>query len=57
MLSRLTFIPLTFVIVAIKNIRNMHAVSTNQITDILYFNDNYCYLISFIIVFIIKPLL
>ena len=26
-------------IVAIKNIRNMHAVSTNQITDILYFND------------------
>ena len=26
--------------VAIKNIRNMHAVSTNQIADILHFNDN-----------------
>ena len=25
--------------VAIKNIRNMHAVSTNQIADILHFND------------------
>ena len=23
-----------------KNIRNMHAVLTNQITDIWYFNDN-----------------
>ena len=23
-----------------KNIRNMHAVSTNQIEDILHFNDN-----------------
>ena len=23
-----------------KNIRNMHAVSTNQIADILHFNDN-----------------
>ena len=27
--------------VAIKSIRNMHAVSTNQIADILHFNDNY----------------
>ena len=26
--------------VAIKNIRNMHAVSTNQIADIFHFNDN-----------------
>ena len=26
--------------VAIKNIRNMHAVSTNQITDSLHFNGN-----------------
>ena len=26
--------------VAITNIRNMHAVSTNQIADIFYFNDN-----------------
>ena len=26
---------------AIKNIRNMHAVSTNQIADFLHFNDNY----------------
>ena len=26
--------------VAIKNIKNMHAVSTNQIADILHFNDN-----------------
>ena len=25
--------------VAIKNIKNMHAVSTNQIADILHFND------------------
>ena len=25
--------------VAIKNIRNMHAVSINQIADILHFND------------------
>ena len=25
--------------VAIKNIRNMHAVSNNQIADILHFND------------------
>ena len=25
--------------VAIKNIRNMHAVSTNQIANILHFND------------------
>ena len=26
---------------AIKNIRNMHAVSTSQIADILHFNDKY----------------
>ena len=25
--------------VAIKNIKNMHAVSTNQIADILHFNN------------------
>ena len=33
--------------VAIKNIRNMHGVSTNQITDLLHFNDNGRYLIEF----------
>ena len=27
----------------IKNIRNMHAASTDQIGDILHFNDNCCY--------------
>ena len=27
--------------VAIKNIRNMYAVLTSQIADILHFNDNY----------------
>ena len=32
--------------VAIKNIRNMHAVSTNQIADILHFNDNGNYVIK-----------
>ena len=26
--------------VTIKNIRKMHAVSTNKIADILHFNDN-----------------
>ena len=26
--------------VAIKNIRNTYAVSTNQVADILHFNDN-----------------
>ena len=26
--------------VKIKNIRNMHAVLTNQITDVWHFNDN-----------------
>ena len=31
--------------VTIKNIKNMHAVSTNQIADILHFNDNTKYLI------------
>ena len=25
--------------VAIKNIKNIHAVSTNQIADVLHFND------------------
>ena len=32
-------IPFHICTVAIKNIRNMHAVSTNQIADILHFND------------------
>ena len=27
--------------VVIKNIKNLHAVSTNQIADILHFNDKY----------------
>ena len=27
--------------VAIKNIRNVHAVSTNQIADLLHFNDRF----------------
>ena len=27
--------------VAIKNIRNMHAGSTNQIADILHYNDKF----------------
>ena len=30
-------------IVAIKNIKNMHAVSTNQIAEIFHFNDNEFY--------------
>ena len=32
--------------VAIKNVKNIHAVSTNQIPGILHFNDNeqYCLL-------------
>ena len=30
--------------VAIKIIRNMHAVSTNQVADILHFNDNEDYI-------------
>ena len=29
--------------VAIKNIRKKHAVSTNQVADILHFNDNAIY--------------
>ena len=29
--------------VAVKNIRNMHTVSTNKITDILHFNNNLSY--------------
>ena len=29
--------------VANKNIRNMHAVSTNQVADILHFNDKSIY--------------
>ena len=32
--------------VAIKNIRNMHAVSTNQIADILHFNDKLLYMLN-----------
>ena len=32
--------------VAIRNIRNMHAVSTNQIGDILHFNDKARYLVQ-----------
>ena len=32
--------------VAIKNIRNMHAVSTSQITDILHFNGKFEYLMQ-----------
>ena len=32
--------------VTIKNNRNMHAFSTNQITDILYFNDNQTYTVQ-----------
>ena len=31
--------------VAIENIRNMHTVSTNQIADILHFNDKCKYLL------------
>ena len=34
------FIFLDICAVAVKNIRNMHAVSTNQIADSLHFNDN-----------------
>ena len=30
--------------VAIKNIRNMHAVLTNQTADILHFNNIYIYI-------------
>ena len=30
--------------VAVKNMSDMHAVSTNQIADILHFNDKKCYL-------------
>ena len=38
------YIPPTFHIctVAIKTIRNMHAVSLNQIEETLHFNDNTC---------------
>ena len=44
-ISHLAFLHFTFhwylhgSTVAIKNIRNMHAVSTNQTADILHFND------------------
>ena len=31
--------------VAIKSIRNMHVVSSNQIADILHFNDNFTLLL------------
>ena len=34
------------VTVAITNIRNMHAVSTNQIADILHFNDDRYYIFN-----------
>ena len=44
-ISRPAFLHFTFHIftVAIKNIRNIHAISTNQIADILHFNDNLLY--------------
>ena len=38
-ISRASY-PIDICTVAIKNIRNMHAVLTNQIADILNFNDN-----------------
>ena len=41
--------------VAIKNIRNMHALSTNQIAGILQFNDNfklYCLIVFILFAFI-----
>ena len=41
-ISRLAFLRFTFnwyCPVAIKNIKNMHAVLTNQIADFLHFND------------------
>ena len=41
--SRLAFLRFTFhwyLPVVIKNIKNMHAVSTNQIAEILPYNDN-----------------
>ena len=41
-LSRVSH-PIDICTVAINNIRNMHAVSTNQIADILYLNDNNVY--------------
>ena len=46
-ISRLAFLCFTFIdicTVAIKNIRNMHAVSTNQIADILRFSDSVIYI-------------
>ena len=44
--------------VAIKSIRNMHVVSTNQIADILNFNDKNCFGVGtvFYIFFIIVHL-
>ena len=41
-------IPLMFALQEVKNIRNMHVLSANQISDIFQFNDNltYCYSIS-----------
>ena len=45
-ISRLAFLRFTFhhsidiCTVVIKNIKNIHAVSTNQIADILHYNDN-----------------
>ena len=35
-------------LIIIKNIKNMHAVSTNQIAEILHFNDNNHYLYKYI---------
>ena len=37
-ISRLAFLSIGICTLAIKNIRNMHAVSTNQVADILHFN-------------------
>ena len=34
-----------------KNIRNMHAVSTNHIADILHFNDKYIYIYIYIYIY------
>ena len=48
-----------FCTVAIENVRNMHAVITNQIADILHFNDNVVTVtirISVIFTFVIKLL-
>ena len=36
-------ITVIFAVIAIKNIKSMHAVSTNQISDVLHFNDRHYY--------------